>query len=116
MTPEDHPAAAWITFSVFGEDSRTVVHIQVLLRADDPIYELGFRLLGSRGEDRFWQDTLATLAAYFGVNAPVQVDKRCLDPKLQWAEARNIWQNAAIRAVLYRMLTPVPWTLKRVSH
>ena len=25
-------------------------------------------------------------------------------------------QNAAIRTVLYRMLAPVRWTLKRVSH
>jgi hypothetical protein len=43
---------------------------------------------------------LRALAAEFGVSAPVQTQTVCVDPKLQWSHARNIWQNAAMRTTL----------------
>jgi len=116
MTPQGHPASAWITFSAYEDEGNTIAQIHVLMRANDPIYEAGFRLLGSGGEDGLWRHTLTSLAAYFGVKAPVQMQQRCIDPRLQWLEARNVWQNAGIRTVLYLMLTPARWVLGRVSR
>src|SRR6266487_5600266 len=47
---------------------------------------------------------------------PVQTHVVCIDPGVQWSQFWNIWQNAAIRTFLYRMLTPVRWMLKYVSR
>jgi hypothetical protein len=106
MTPQGHMFAGWITFSSFVDEEETVAQAQVLMRANDPIYELGLRFGGHRQEDRFWQHTLSALAAHFGVTPPVQTQTSCVDPKLQWSHARNIWQNAAVRTAL---ATPVQW-------
>jgi hypothetical protein len=116
MTPQGHPVSAWITFSAYEEEGETIAQIHVLMRANDPIYEAGMRLTGSRGEDQLWRHTLTSLGAYFGVKAPVQMQQRCIDPGLQWSEAKNVWQNAGIRTVLYLVLTPVRWILGRVSR
>ena len=114
MTPQGHPIAGWITFSAYEEEGDTIAQIHILMRANDPIYEAGLFLTGSRGEDGLWRHTLTSLATYFGVKAPVQMQKSCIDPRLQWSEARNVWQNAGVRTVLYEMLTPVRWVLKRI--
>src|SRR2546428_3545883 len=116
MNPEGHMFAGWITFSAYEEDGCTVAQIELLVRANDPAYELGFRLGGSRSENKFWQYTLAAMAAHFGVVEPVQTHVVCIDPGVQWSQFWNIWQNAAIRTFLYRMLTPVRWMLKYVSR
>jgi len=116
MTPQGHPASAWITFSAYADEGDTIAQIHILMRANDPIYEAGFRLLGSGGEDGFWQHTLASLAAYFDVKAPVQIRRSCIDPRLQWSEARNVWQNAAIRTVLYRIVYPVIWIRRHLPR
>ena len=116
MNPEGHMYAGWITFSAYEEEDCTIVQIQVLVRANDPAYELGSRLGATKSENRFWQYTVKSVAAHFGVNETVQTRVVCIDPRVQWSQFWNIWQNAAIRTFLYRMLTPVRWTLKRVSH
>ncbi len=110
MTPEGHMFAGMITFSAFadatdGADSgATVVQIQALIRASDPIYEAGFRLgLGHKAEDQFWSDTLRNLARHFGSpNSEPTLRSVCIDRRVQWREARNVWQNAALRTALYR--------------
>jgi len=109
MTPQGHMFAGWITFSSYEDDGCTIAQSQVLIRANDPMYEIGFRLGGYAKEDRFWQDTLKSLAEYFSVKAPVQIQKVCVDPKLQWSQAKNIWHNSAIRTTLYTVSTPVRW-------
>jgi hypothetical protein len=109
MTPQGHMFAGWITFSSYEDDDCTIAQSQVLIRANDPMYEIGFRLGGYAKEDRFWQDTLKSLAEYFSVKAPVQTQKVCVDPKLQWSQAKNIWHNSAIRTTLYTVSTPVRW-------
>jgi hypothetical protein len=109
MTPQGHIFAGWITFSSYEDDGCTIAQSQVLIRANDPMYEIGFRLGGHAKEDRFWQDTLKSLAEYFGVKAPVQTQKVCVDPKLQWSQAKNIWHNSAIRTTLYTVSTPFRW-------
>jgi hypothetical protein len=109
MTPQGHMFAGWITFSSYEKDGCTIAQSQVLIRANDPMYEIGFRLGGYAKEDRFWQDTLKSLGEYCGVNAQVQTQKVCVDPKLQWSQAKNIWHNSAIRTTFYTMGTPVRW-------
>lgn len=113
MNPQGHMFAGWITFSAYEEDGCTVAQVQLLVRASDPVYEIGFRLGASKSEDKFWRHTLKSLAEHFGVDE--QVEKRivCVDPKVQWSQFWNIWHNSAIRTVIYTMLTPLRWTFKR---
>jgi hypothetical protein len=94
-----------ITFSAFEEEGVTMAQVQALIRASDPVYEAGCRVgvVHSR-EDIFWRGTLKNLASHFGVTGEVQQTVICVDNKVQWSEARNIWHNAAIRSALY---TPV---------
>jgi hypothetical protein len=101
MTPEGHMLAAWITFSAYEEDNCTVAQAQALLRATDPLMEISLRLGGHKIEDDFWHHTLKALAGHFGLNGQVHQQVTCVDPKLQWSEARNIWHNAAIRTALF---------------
>lgn len=113
MNPQGHMFAGWITFSAYKEEGCTIAQTQLLVRANDPIYELGFRLGASRSESKFWQYSLKGLAAHFGVVEAVLTEVVCLDPGVQWSQFWNIWQNAAIRTVMYRMLAPLRWTLSR---
>jgi hypothetical protein len=115
MTPQGHVFAGWITFSAYEEDQGVVAQAQLLIRANDPLYELGLRLGGHQQEDRFWQHTLKKLAAEFGVEGTVQTQIVCLDPRLQWSQAKNIRQNAAIRTVFYTLGAPVRRLRRRFS-
>lgn len=109
MTPDGHMFAALITFSAF-EDEGTVAQIQVLIRASDPIYEIGCRLgIVHKTEDDFWHKTLINLASYFDVEGYVQQTNTLVDPKIQWSEAKNIWNNAALRTGLYLLASPFRW-------
>lgn len=107
MTPQGHVFAGWITFSSYLDNDCTVAQAQLLIRASDPLYEVGMICGGSRQEDRFWERTLTALAAHFGVHAPVQRQVVCIDPRRNWSAAGNIWQNAAIRTTLYTFTAPV---------
>ncbi len=103
MTPEGHMFAGMITFSAFEEDDGLTAQIQMLIRANDPLYELSFRLgFGHKAEDVFWHGTLTNLAEHFGVQSPQTTQQYVLvDPRVQWREWRNIWKNAGIRSGLY---------------
>jgi hypothetical protein len=107
MTPEGHMFAAWITFSAAEQDGGTSAQAQVLLRANDPLYELALAFGGHRKEDAFWRHTLGALAAHFGVVCPVETTVVCVDRRRQWANAGNVWHNAAIRSALYTMAAPL---------
>ncbi len=114
MTPQGHMFAGMITFSAY-EDQGTVAQIQALIRASDPLIEVAFRLGGTKIEDNFWMQTLRNLAAYCGSNSQPEMSVICVDPHLQWKEAGNIWQNAAIRTGLYILATPFRWIGKRIK-
>jgi len=115
MNPLGHMFAGWITFSAYEEDGCTIAQIQLLVRCNDPIYEIGFRLGATYSENRFWRYILRSLAAHYDVSEPVQTRIVCLDRKVQWSQFWNVWQNASIRTVLYRIATPLRWvrTLSR---
>ncbi len=116
MTPQGHPFSGWITFSSFEEDDATAVQAQVLMRANDPLYEMGLRMGGHKMEDEMWRQTLANLAAHFGVHERVETHIICVDPKLQWKEYRNVWHNAGIRSALYSVTAPLRWHRSRGSR
>jgi hypothetical protein len=101
MTPEGHMFAGMITFSAFREGGATVVQVQALVRANDPLYEISFRMgFGHKSEDAFWQKTLENLSREFGVNGYVQQTVSVEDPRVQWSQVKNIWKNAAIRTAI----------------
>lgn len=102
MTPQGHIFAGMNTFSAHKEDETTVAQIQLMVRASDPLYELGCRLgVAHKKEDEFWHSTLSNLAGHFGAASEVTQRTDCVDPQVQWSEATNIWHNAAIRTALY---------------
>lgn len=109
MTPEGHMFAAWITFTALRQDGVTAPRIEVLLRANDPLYEVGMSLFGHKQENAFWMATLHNLAARFGIDAQATTEQTCVDKRRQWRNAGNIRHNAAIRSGLYRMTHPRVW-------
>lgn len=112
MTPEGHPESGWNTFSAhIGDDGRTVAQVQSLARANDPIYEVGFRIVGATEQEKIWTHVLKSLAAHFGVNEPVEMEKTCVDSRLQWSQAKNLWYNAGVRSALYTFTAPLRWLM-----
>jgi hypothetical protein len=113
MTPQGHMFAAFITFSAYTSNGRTVAQAQVLLRANDPVFELALAAGGHSAEDRFWEYTLASLARHLGVDDPtVETTVVCVDRRRQWRNARNLWHNSAIRSSIYMMNTPFRLAVK----
>ena len=106
MTPQGHMFAGWITFSAFRLDDVTVAQAQVLMRASDPLYEVGMTLGGHRQEDRHWEHTLRSLAQAFGVEGEVSTETVCVDRRRQWSNAGNVWHNAGIRSGMYMAAAP----------
>src|SRR5438045_2704266 len=90
MTPQGHVFAGWITFSAFEDENSTIVQAQVLMRANDPMYEIGLRLGGHKQENQFWEHTLKAVAAHFNiVEVIVETQIVCVDPRLQWSGVKN---------------------------
>jgi hypothetical protein len=112
MTPQGHPESGWVTFSAFEDeaaDGTIVAQVQSMARANDPMYELGFRFGASRMQEQIWEHVLRSLAAHFACDPTVSLNKTCVDPMLQWSQAKNIWHNAAMRSMLYTLAAPVRW-------
>lgn len=109
MTPEGHPWAGMVTFGAEEEDDATIATVQVLVRANDPLYELGMRTFMSKAEDWMWFSTLKNVADHFGATGKPTLKAAIVDPKVQWSEWKNVWQNAGIRTALYVLATPVRW-------
>jgi len=108
MTPQGHMFAGWITFSAENAGDGTVVQAQVLMRASDPIYEIGMTLGGHRKEDKFWIATLRALGDRLGVrDAPITAANSCVDKKRQWRHAGSVWHNSMVRSVLQTIAAPV---------
>ena len=115
MTPQGHMFAGWITFSAEREagnadrqaGGETVVQALVLMRANDPLYEVAMTFGGHRKEDKFWAATLTALGERLGVADPkVETKTVCVDSRRQWRHANNIWHNSMIRSVLQTAAAP----------
>jgi len=110
MTPEGFPESGWNTFSVSEDQGTLVAQIQSMCRATDPLYEFYFRFLGSsKQQEGIWVHVLASLADHLGASGAVTVKHECIDARVQWAYARNIWHSAAIRTVVYKLSAPLRW-------
>jgi hypothetical protein len=74
-----------------------------MVRANDPLYELSFKIYTSRMEDKIWNYTLRQVAGHFGVAEPV-VDQSVvlIDKRRQWNQMSNLWKNSAVRTLLRR--------------
>lgn len=117
MTPEGFPINGWNTFSAYEEDGATVAQVQGLYRAADPIYEIGMRFFGGAYmQEQVWIHVLGQLAARWGVKGQATVNKMCVDPKLQWKHAKNVWQNAMFRTLLYNVTAPTRWVRDRIKR
>lgn len=113
MTPQGHIFAGMITFSAHEDEGVTVAQIQALVRASDPIYEMGCRVgVAHKSEDAFWHGTLRLLAARFGVNGHVEQRTTLVDPRMQW-DAGDVWHNAGVRTTLYAPVKLAKNLLKR---
>ncbi len=106
MTPEGHMFAGWITFSGYKDGDETIAQAQVLMRANDPVYEMGLTFGGHSKEDKFWFETLGNLAKHFGVDSEPEMQMVCVDKKRQWKNAKNITKNSAMRSGLYMTGAP----------
>jgi len=109
MTPQGHMFGGWITFSAEPvADGTTTVQVQVLMRASDPIYEIGLACGGHRKEDAFWRQTLSALGRHLGEPSPaVREHNVCVDSRRQWGRWRNVWYNAAVRSMGQTIVSPL---------
>jgi hypothetical protein len=117
MTPEGHVFAGWITFSAFSDDGTTVIQTKVLMRANDPIYEIGLDFFGGhRREDRFWEHTLRAVARHFNIDTQVETRVSCIDPSRRWKNAANVRHNALVRSAIYDAGRPFRFIYRRVRR
>ncbi|HET7246644.1 MAG TPA: hypothetical protein VFJ07_17595 [Streptosporangiaceae bacterium] len=108
MTPQGHMFAGWITFSAERAGEATIVRAHVLMRADDPLCELGMTFGGHAKEDRFWAQTLTAPGTRLGVPDPqVETRSACVESHRQWRNATNIWHNAMPRSTLQTVAAPL---------
>lgn len=107
VTPEGHQFAGLITFSAEESDAGVVAQIEALVRANDPIWEMGMPIAIARMEDRFWLRTLETLARHFGSDAKATAETVCIDRRRQWGYWKNLRHNALVRSAAYAAGAPV---------
>jgi hypothetical protein len=117
MTPQGHMFAGWITFSATSSGDTTTVQAQVLMRANDPLYEISMIVAGHRKEDKFWAATLTALGQRLGIAEPkVETTGTCVDSRRQWRHARNVWHNSMVRSVLQTLAAPVTGLRRTLKH
>jgi hypothetical protein len=106
ITPKGHPEAGWVTFTAYEENGSTMMQIQGLARASDPIYEIAFRLAGSNLQQQIWTHVLESLALHVESKTTVQFSRQCLDHSLQWSRFANVFKNAQISSMVYAVSHP----------
>lgn len=117
ITPDGHIFAAFITFSAAQTDDGLEAKIVALIRASDPIFELGARMgVVHKMEDSHWHRVLGNLANHFGVQGmAVKQENILVDPRVQWSQAKNVWHNSAIHTGLYLAASPFRWVAKALK-
>jgi hypothetical protein len=115
MTPQGHMFAGMITFSAHEGAFGTVLQTQVLIRPNDPIYELGMPVM-KRMEDHFWAATMRNLGQRLGaVGSEVDVVSVVVDRKRLWRNAGNVRYNAGLRSVLHLAVAPFSFVASRTK-
>lgn len=109
ITPQGHPEAGWMSFRALVDKDIPVVQIVGFGRASDPLFEVAYRLLGSKMQVRTWTHVLAAFAEHLGVQADIRIRQECVDSRFQWARAMNLLKNAQIRTLL-------PWNMVRLRR
>lgn len=108
MTPEGHMFNGMITFSASEHAGVVFAQADGIIRAHDPIAEIGMMLGGHRVEDKGWKETLEKVARYFGLEDAEATARRILvDRRRQWRNFGNIRQSAGLKAVSYWLGTPI---------
>jgi anti-anti-sigma factor len=105
ITPQGHPEAGWITFSVDEREDSVYVQIQGLVRSSDPFFEVAFSIAGSKFQETIWKHVLSSLAKYLGVEENVEMKKCRPATDLQWSKAGNIWYNSHLRSLPLNIIT-----------
>ena len=83
-----------------------VLQTQVLIRPNDPLYELGMPVMKVL-EDRFWSATMRNLARHLGAMGDrVAIDSHVVDRGRLWRNAGNVRYNAAICGALRLVAAP----------
>lgn len=108
QTPEGFPVSGWNHFSTFDEAGAVVAQVHGRERANDPLYEFGYRFLGgAKQQEKIWTHVLESLAEFHGVSQPnVQKQMALVDARVRWRNAGNLWQNAAVRTLLLKLTSP----------
>lgn len=123
MTLQGHMFSGLITFSSYREGENTYAQTQALVRPNDPMYELVFRLgYGPKTEDAFWIRAMRNVATHFNIGSElhcpmdeqrkVETGSMLIDSKMQWRHFGNIWYNAAIRSAIDQVVRPIRRRLK----
>ena len=101
------PLAGWITVSAERAGPLTDVRVNVLMRARDPLSELGFELGGYRRQDMFWVTALTALAGQLARPDPAVVIRGvCLDSRHQWRNTRNVCHSPVLRTMARTVSVP----------
>ena len=105
-----------ITFSAHAdEDGTTVAQAQLLILANDPVYEAMMAVGLNRAENVQWQGTLRRVAAHFGTRGEVETHVVCVDPKRQWRRYKNVRHNALVLSALHALTAPLRWLRHRFA-
>ncbi len=105
-TLQGHTFSGTITFSSKQDGQDTVAQVDVVMRASDPLYEVGMPLGGHQHENKFWKASLVALARYFGVEAGPESTIECIDKRRKWSNASNIVHNAFLHTAAYLAMRP----------
>jgi hypothetical protein len=76
--------------------------VTLLIRAYDPLTEIGMMLFGHRLEDRVWEHTLRAVATHFGApDAELETLIVRVDAKRRWEHFGNWRRSSALYAMLH---------------
>ena len=106
MTPEGHMFAGMITFSAEEDARGHPRRINILIRPNDPIYELGWPVIVARTPSG-WQPS-PTWRLTTGWRTPTVTEATiCVDRKRMWSNWRNVRHNSGIRSGIHIVTTPI---------
>ena len=98
--------AGWITFSAFDEDGATAAQAQVLMRAQDPLTELGLTLGGHRKEDASGRRRCGRSRGGSTSRREPVTTVVCVERRRQWSRVGQRAPLGAFRSGLHTATAP----------